>query len=890
MPPLSSPPRLHLCVIRSLFLHIVLLLSLFLAIGQGQMVLDGSLGRSGSLRDPDYVIPAEAGRIRGSNLFHSFRQFNVRTGESATFTGPASIANILSRVTGGQQSFIDGLLQSEIPGANLYLLNPSGVVFGPNATLDVKGSFHVSTAEILRFADGATFVAQLSEKSTLTVAPPTAFGFLEPQPAPIAVQQSTLRVPPGETLSMVGGDITIAGNPALTSRGFPTLSASGGRLNLASVASAGEVRLDDPRVDVSSFTQLGAIDIAKSGFLNVSGQAGGSVVIRGGRLSIDNTFIAADSGNKNGAKTGVDIKADSINIDNGALIRTVAFGAGHGGDLVVKARRLSLNGAGQLFTATVGTGAGGDVTIVAEESIAIAGRDSEDFQSAISTATTCTPTSCGRGDAGRIDIRAPVVIIDDGLLASSTETAGSGGDLNVQAGQVILLRGGGISNSVGNSGLGGKVTITATEEIRLAGHDASGEPSIILSASTGSGDPGRLTLSAPSILMEGGVVGTQPLGTGRTAEINIQVGRLTLTDEGQIFSTTRSTIPAGTITIMATEEVFIAERGGILATTADTGSAGNIRMTVRQLMVSGGGQIDSSSLGEGPGGTVYITATDTVNISGQGSGIVTNAGGRGRGGDIRLHAQHIALKEGAVISAQSTETGDAGGISLTAHEVFWSANSAVTTEAAQANGGNIEVSAQTLIRLRDSRLTTAVGSGEGDGGNIAIDSEFAILEGSQMSANAFGGPGGNITVTAGVFLVDPTSSVTASSARSVDGEIDIRAPVTNLSGIVVPLPQRFTQAAALLRQQCAERLRGGQVSSFVIVGRDGVPADPEGGLPSPLAEAEGLPVDEAERAVRLGRAFASGRGLVREEDSTLQIRRWDVLPFSQAAWDAECVR
>jgi haemagglutination activity domain len=119
MLPIPYPPRLHLCIIRSLLLHVVLLLSLFLAIGQGQMVLDGSLGRRGPLRGPDYVIPAEVGRIRGGNLFHSFQQFNVGTRESATFTGPASIANILSRVTGGQQSSIDGLLRSEIPGANL---------------------------------------------------------------------------------------------------------------------------------------------------------------------------------------------------------------------------------------------------------------------------------------------------------------------------------------------------------------------------------------------------------------------------------------------------------------------------------------------------------------------------------------------------------------------------------------------------------------------------------------------------------------------------------------------------------------------------------------------------------------------------------------------------
>ena len=99
------------------------------------------------------------------------------------------------------------MLRSEIAGANLYLLNPSGVLFGPNASLDVSGSFHVSTADFLRFADGAKFSANLGQESVLTVAPPAAFGFLGNNPAPITIQGSTLQVPGGKALSVVGGDM-----------------------------------------------------------------------------------------------------------------------------------------------------------------------------------------------------------------------------------------------------------------------------------------------------------------------------------------------------------------------------------------------------------------------------------------------------------------------------------------------------------------------------------------------------------------------------------------------------------------------------------------------------------------------------------------------------------
>src|SRR5207249_3566752 len=108
---------------------------------RAQIVTDGSLGAHVSLTGPNFGIPASLGRLTGNNLFHSFSQFNIATGESATFSGPANVQNILARVTGGNASQIDGLLRSTITDANFFLLNPSGVMFGPNASVDVGGAF-----------------------------------------------------------------------------------------------------------------------------------------------------------------------------------------------------------------------------------------------------------------------------------------------------------------------------------------------------------------------------------------------------------------------------------------------------------------------------------------------------------------------------------------------------------------------------------------------------------------------------------------------------------------------------------------------------------------------------------------------------------------------------
>jgi filamentous hemagglutinin family protein len=114
----------------------------------------------------------------GPNLFHSFHRFHIGIGDTAHFIGQPGIENIIGRVTGPEASRIDGTLQAD---ASLFLLNPQGILFGPDATLNIHGSFHASTADVLRFADGAEFSTRLSEKSTLTVAAPSAFGFLRAQ-------------------------------------------------------------------------------------------------------------------------------------------------------------------------------------------------------------------------------------------------------------------------------------------------------------------------------------------------------------------------------------------------------------------------------------------------------------------------------------------------------------------------------------------------------------------------------------------------------------------------------------------------------------------------------------------------------------------------------------
>jgi len=185
--------------------------------------------------------------------------------------------------------------------------------------------------------------------------------------------------------------------------------------------------------------------------------------------------------------------------------------------------------------------------------------------------------------------------------------------------------------------------------------------------------------------------------------------------------------------------------------------------------------------------------------------------------------------------------GNAGNIFINAGQNYTSTNSSVTTQASQASGGDITVLATDMVRLTNSQINASVqGSQTTIGGNIVIDPQFVILQNSQILAQAFEGQGGNITIVAGVFFADPTSTVSASSTLGVSGTVDIQAPVTNLSGTLAPLPAEIVQAAGLLQARCAARLAGGTSGSFVVAGRDGLPLEPGGMLPSPLyAESPG---------------------------------------------------
>lgn len=786
---------------------LVLFLGLCTACHAQRVTLDGSLGRPGGvLQGPQYVIPEERGHIRGANLFHSFGQFSLSAGESATFTGASSIHNIIGRVTGGSPSVFNGLLRSQISGANLFLLNPSGVVFGPNAQVDVSGALHVSTADYLRLADGAVFAARLNLPSILSVAAPEAFGFLGPTPAPITVLGSTLHMPEGATLSLIGGDITV--QPLLSPA--PQLKVPGGRLHLASVASAGEVVLSpsDPsqRFQVETFSKLGTIQLDGGSVLDVSGARGGTVVIRGGRLVIDQAAIMSEThGDQDGARTGIDlattqdilvtngafvvtsalgagrggdmaiqtgsldvrngaglttrafpqstgdggtmtIMAESVQVSEGALLSTAVGGSSRGGDLLIKTGAFTLSGGAGLSSLALGPGPGGDIGVAAAETLTVAGRDSTGlFPSSVTTSVQ------GQGSGGRITLTAPTVQVNDSFVATATQSAGEGGAVSIQAGTLTLIGGAKIRSDVGGSGRGGTVTITGAQSLAMAGHDSNGIPSGISLTTFGTGAAGRVILAAPHIsATDGAVIGTSALGAGRGGDIVVQAGTLELSRGVQVGSLTFGDAAGGALVLEA----------GILT-------------------LQDGGHLTSTSTGAGAGGDITLRATETVTMAGHDSAgvpgtILSVASGTGEAGRIALTAPTITVDSGiignipllglAMLPPTQGRTGtitvQAGRVTLTNGGAIYSSN---TTD---FPGGSILVEATETLRIvgvgadqHPSGITTLT-FGAGDAGHIAVSAPVLTLQGGQLSSGANRvGRTGSISVQTGTMLLTDRAGI-----------------------------------------------------------------------------------------------------------------------------------
>jgi filamentous hemagglutinin family protein len=916
---------------------------------------DGTLGTT--VTPSGNVYDIGGGTIKGTNQFHSFSQFSIGAGDVANFTGPAGIQNIIGRVTGGTVSDIDGTISSGIAGANLFLLNPAGIMFGPNASLSIDGSFHATTADYISLADGARFNAVPSAADALlTASAPAAFGFLNSAPAPIeVVTPGLLHVPVGATLSFVGGEVDVGA----TDGSIPAyLLAPAGRVNLVSVASPGEATFDGIGFNVDGFAQLGDVNIRGGSIVD-----GKEVFIRGGRLLIDESVLMPgafaflgvpvpppDGGQVNIKVTGgmtitgtalepntqappgilvyngtgdpnadpttlapakvpdVNIDAGSLSVSGNASIQTDRLGPGDAGNIVINAPVVQVSNGSAIALYNFYAGSGGSLTINAQQ-VDLTGTPGSAptglaaqatfhpsyFHSSIDPALTYADsgsitvnasdylrlsggaaistesTAFGRG--GDITINAGDVLLqgtgqaEGGAISAQTLLAGDAGNISINAsGQIQIEDGFRITANTGGSGNGGNVALTAGDSITLTGANSrilSGTvqpPDDALNAlflsvygisfddlrTTVMGDPTATLMDVLAFLNSAGFTAVSDLTPGDAGTISITTPVLTMNADTRIEASTGwgQVIGPGPDLILGTPDDEVA------------GNAGAIIANVNSLYLNDGASIRDRSgiellnggfaIGRGNAGTVNVAATDTISISGHspttgaGSTITTSTLGDGNGGDIVLTANQVDVLDGGSISSDSLGgAGLTGAITINAGDQIVMNNGSISTRAVTSDGGDIELTAPNIIQLTDSQISTSVESGLGKGGNITLDPEFITLNSSSITANAYGGPGGNILIVAQNYIPSIDSTVEASSAQNVQGTVQINSPDNDIAGSISQLPQNYVDPSALLPAPCVARHSGAQ-SSFVVGGSGGVAVDPDNYLPS-FSSGDALP-------------------------------------------------
>jgi filamentous hemagglutinin family protein len=728
----------------------------------------------------------------GSNLFHSFGNFGVPNGGSANFLNPVDIANIISRVTGGKTSTIEGLIKAN-GSANLFLINPAGIIFGPNASLNIGGSFLGSTADSLLFPEGEFSATNLQTPPLLTINAPIGLN-LRDNPSPISNNSQTgLQVQSGKNVSLVGGDVSLDGGG---------ITAPGGRIELGGLTAAGTVGINnDSSLSFPDSVARSNVSLTNGAFVDVIGEGGGFITVNANNLEIlDGSGLLAGIGagvGSIGAQAGdITLNAtDKITIQGDANSGLSAIGnvvlpiaKGNAGDIFVNTKTLEGIGSFQISSLTFGEGDAGKVSITATEKVSF---DALGISgSGIGSAVYLT----AKGNADDIIINTPSLSLSNSALLA-TSTIGKGNAGNIQ--------------------------INATDSISISGG------SNLQAASYGSGNAGNIIFDAENaaITFDNATATTLTSGTGKGGDISIKGRSLSLTNGAQLSSSTFGEGNAGNVTIAADGAVNLV--GGDIFSNVENqavGNGGKITITAGELSLKDGAQLQTLvraadteqnlAAGRGEAGNIDINVGGAVTLAGKegegGSAIFSRLGqgGEGKAGDINIKAGSLSLADESVTIDSSTfGQGNAGNVTIAADGAVNLVGGDIFSNVenqAVGNGGKITITAgelslkdgaqlQTLVRAADTEQNLAAGRGEA--GNIDINVGGAVTlagkegEGGSAIFSRLGqggeGKAGDINIKAGsLSLADESVTIDSSTfGQGNAGNVTIAADgAVNLVG------------------------------------------------------------------------------------------------------------
>ena len=776
----------------------------------------------------------------GPNLFHSFGEFGVPANNIANFlneTGAAT-SNILSRVTGANPSNIFGTIQTTGFGnANLFLMNPAGIVFGPNASLNVGGSVSFTTADYLRLADGAKFNAIPGPQDALiSTAPVAAFGFLGSNPAAITVQGSQLTVSEGHDISLIGAniDITAATLQNGTTQS-PVISAPGGQISLVSAGSPGEVLVNSPlgqsvEPAVNGFARLGNISLSGGASLDTSADTAGRIVIRAGQFTTDNASIKAvsDGGGGNQQRTtaspAISITADSIALTNGTHITADSHGTAPAGDITFNAgtlmtegdetNRITLNPTNVPLEPGNGTNWAQNLITSDNRSPAVdagpAGRiilQGVDGRGTPATSITLKDSTLSARVFGGTANTTPsaITITADSLVLINEDfpTSQGGGAATMVVTTVGSAPGGDININVNTLQINSLADETPLEGAKRVFINSSNH------AGSSAGPAGNLSISgigpestdaAQSVVLNRGILFTGVDGgapTSRSGSITITADTVSLIGDAGIFANTFGDVqtPAGNIALNVNQlRANVKPVGTLLPghpssginSTSEGWQAGTLTISgispdnsdPAKLVSLNNVELSTAVAG---GRETLIPATITIiadQIHLTNIAIKTDTAGAVPAGNITIKANSLVADQSTQISSTTSATGSGGNISVDAGQsVTMSGGTKLSAQSTgQGNAGNIDIKAGAQFLSNDGSITTQ--ATQASGGNITVQATDAIrLVNSQINTSVQGGPltaGGNITLDPAVVALQ-NSQVLARAVQGQGGNINIVA-------------------------------------------------------------------------------------------------------------------
>lgn len=632
------------------------LLSNRLVWSQNVIIPDDTLGEESSQIDSasETIDRIEGGAVRADNLFHSFQEFNIEEGLSAYFANPAGVENILSRVTGSNPSNIFGTLGVE-GEANLFFLNPNGVVFGPNASLDIAGSLTISTANSFEFADSSRFDSRAQQSSPLTVSVPLG---LQTGDSANANIESSGALSVGGNITLVADSLQLQGNRVEAGRDIQIVAndlvgSLGAQLRTSSDNGGGNIT-----VDVAETVRFDGVnsEIEESGGVIStvepnSGGDSGSIRVSANNLELTNgaqigsgVFGVGNAGNVviDVAQTvRFDGNDSATNFSSGVFSNIEDGGQGTGGDIEIYASNLEVTNGGQLVSGALGEGEAGDILVRVSKTARLSGNGfslefienglNEDSTSAtdasnLDTNSTDTFTSTIRSnspdnlttsigvvdetDTAFLGINALLPSRASGAYSISASDRGNGGDIRVQAANLEIEDGGQLNASTFGEGDAGDIFIDVLETARFSN-----------------------SLSSPNGLRSGNTglfSDTTPLAGGRGGDIAIVANNLELLDGAELRAVSRGTGDAGSISIEANQQV-LADNGKI-RTVSEAGTGGNVLIEAEDVRLRNDSDITTFvPTGTGNGGNITIAADSVLAF---GDSDILSFSIEGNGGDI----------------------------------------------------------------------------------------------------------------------------------------------------------------------------------------------------------------------------------------------------------------